>query len=89
MKDQYNKRIMKMENIQYGLISSQYGYKYHLKLEWESLGYVLIKHNSHPKGWSIARKHSVFDAIHFSSSLKRLDKYISFNKLKLRGENND
>ena len=29
---------------------------HHLCEELENLGYVLVKENSHPKGWSLARK---------------------------------
>jgi len=60
---------------------------HHLCEELENLGYVLVKENSHPKGWSLARKLDTTNVQHWSSSLKRLDNYISRHITNLRGEN--
>ena len=79
---------MTLENIEYGLISD-HEKGYHLSKELENLGYVLVKENNHPRGWTLARSvDQVYPMrdIHWSSSLKRLDSFISRHLSKLLGE---
>ena len=78
-----------MNNIKYGLISD-HKKGYHLSKELENLGYFLVKENSHPRGWTLARSvEQVYPMrdIHWSSSLKGLDSFISRHLSKLLGEN--
>ncbi len=75
-----------MEYIVKGQIG-KYRKGHHLCEELENLGYVLVKENSHPKGWSLARKLDTTNVQHWSSSLKRLDNYISRHITTLRGAN--
>ena len=80
---------MTLENIEYGLISD-HKKGYHLSKELENLGYVLVKENNHPRGWTLARSvDQVYPMrdIHWSSSLKRLDSFISRHLYKLLGAN--
>ena len=60
---------------------------HHLSEELENLGYVLVKENRHPKGWSLARKVDITNVKHWSPTLKRLDNYISRHITILRGAN--
>ena len=80
-----------MENIKYGNIS-KFKKGYHLSSELESMGFVLVKENTHPRGWTLARSFNQsypMRDLHWSSSLKRLDKFISRHFYKLTGDEND
>jgi hypothetical protein len=78
-----------MEYIIKGQIA-KYRKGYHLSEELENLGYVLVKENRHPKGWSLVRKLDIpleFVTLVWSPNLKRLDNYISRHITILRGAN--
>ena len=50
---------------------------YHLTEELENLGWVLVKENSHPRGWSLARKIDITNIEGIGQVIiKRLDNYI-------------
>ena len=68
---------------------SKYRKGYHLTEELENLGWVLVKENSHPKGWSLARKIDITNIEHWSSNLKRLDNYIFRHINKIKGVINE
>ena len=68
---------------------SKYRKGYHLTEELENLGWVLVKENSHPRGWSLARKIDITNIEHWSSNLKRLDNYISRHINKIKGVHNE
>jgi len=60
---------------------------HYLSEELENLGYVLVKENSHPRGWSLARRLDITNVKHWSPTLKRLDNYISRHITELKGAN--
>tara|TARA_R100001369_G_scaffold24999_1_gene45832 strand:- start:248 stop:469 length:222 start_codon:yes stop_codon:yes gene_type:complete len=68
-----------MENIVRGLKK-----KFYLDRDIENRGYALIKHNVHPRGWSIGIKDMFYKdglrEVYWSSTLKNLDAYISRHK---------
>ena len=68
---------------------SKYRKGYHLTEELENLGWVLVKENSHPRGWSLARKIDITNIEHWSSNLKRLDNYILRHINKIKGVHNE
>lgn len=60
---------------------------HHLTEELDNLGWVLVKENSHPRGWSLARRVDITNVKHWSPNLKNLDSYILRHITELRGAN--
>ncbi len=65
---------------------SKYRNGHYLCDELDNLGWVLVKENSHPRGWSLARKIDITNVKHWSSSLKRLDSYITRHIHEIKGD---
>ena len=75
-----------MDYIKKGQVSKNHK-GYHLSEELENMGYVLVKENSHPRGWSLARRVDITNVKHWSPNLKNLDSYISRHITELMGAN--
>ena len=65
---------------------SKYRNGHYLCDELDNLGWVLVKENSHPKGWSLARKRNISFVKHWSPNLKNLDSYITRHIHEIKGD---